>query len=208
MKYLDITLPLRPGMIAFPGDPVFAMEPVSSLAAGDACNLARLTMASHGGTHVDPPAHYLPGAPTVEALELERLIGPATVLDLRGGRRIDRASLQRAGFTGQKRVLLKTDNGPLLDADVFRDDYACLELDGARFLVEAGVWLVGVDYLSVEDHADGGSPVHELLLGAGVIIVECLRLGQAPAGDYELLCLPLLITGADGAPARVVLRRP
>lgn len=206
MRIYDLTLPLRAGMIAFPGDPEFGLRPVSAIADGGAYNLSQLTMGSHTGTHVDPPAHYIQGGPTVEMLPLERLMGPCVVLDLRGCRRIGRAELAAAGLAGQRRVLLRTDNGDLLEQGVFAKSYAALSEAGARFLLEAGVELLGVDYLTPEDHADGDSPLHRLLLGAGVIIVECLRLGHVPPGDYELICLPLPVQGGDGAPARVVLR--
>lgn len=205
MTFYDVTLPLREGMMFFPGDPPFTMSPVFRTSRGDVFNLSALTMCTHTGTHVDPPAHYLDGAPTVDLIAPEVLIGPGTVLDLRGKTRIDRKALESFGRFDCTRVLFKTDNGPKLLEPDFQEDYVHLTEDGAAFLIDRGVRMVGMDYLSVERFHSPGAPVHRALLGAGVLVVEGLDLREVPPGHCKVYCLPLRILGGDGAPARVIL---
>ncbi len=142
----------------------------------------------------------------MDELLLDSLVGPGVVLDLRGKPVIDRKVLSQAPIGRAKRVLFKTDNGPLLLKRDFCENYVHLERDGAEYLVKRGVVLVGIDYLSIERYMNPGAPVHRKLLGGGVVIVEGVHLLSIPPGPYEVFCLPLLIRGADGAPCRVVLR--
>jgi len=206
MKLYDATVTIQEGMVTFPGDPPFKLEPFFSTAQGDPFNLALMSLGTHLGTHVDPPAHYLEGGATVDQLPLESLVGPGVVLDLRGRPCIDRAALEQAPLGDHVRVLIKTDNGPLLLESQFHPDYVYLTEDGARYLVQRGVLLVGIDYCSIERYQNPGAPVHRLLLTAGAVVVECAHLLQVPAGVYEIFCLPLKVLGADGAPARLLLR--
>ncbi len=206
MKLYDATLSIHEKMVVFPGDPPFKKEPVSQIQTGDDFNLTRLTMGTHLGTHVDPPAHYLEAGATVEQIPLESMVGPGVVADLRGRSQIDRHDLEKSNIGDHKRVLLKTDNGPRLLESTFHQNYVHLTEDGARYLVEHKVRLVGIDYLSIEHPENPGSPVHHLLLEAGVLVVEGVHLLEIPPGEYEIFCLPLKIKGADGAPARVLLR--
>ena len=193
---IDISLPIGADTPVWPGDPPVVVEPVTRVEAGDIAGVSRLSLGTHTGTHVDPPAHFLPGATTVDALPLDVLVGPAVVAGVPAGP-IDRASLESLGLAdGSTRVLLKTGA-----AD------GTLTTDGARCLVERAVRLVGIDTLSIEAATDD-YPVHRILLGAGVVIVEGLDLAAAPPGPYELVCLPLRIVGGDGAPARAVLIAP
>ncbi len=207
MKIYDATLPMENGMVGFPGDPVFHIEPHSQRNKGDAFNLALLSMGTHSGTHVDPPAHALDGGATIEKLPLDSLLGPGVLLDVRGKDYIDREVLENGPLGEHSRVLLKTDNGPFLKKRSFYEDYVYLTEDGARFLVEKGVRLVGIDYLSIERYMNPGAHVHRILLEAGVVIVEGVNLVDIPAGPCEIFCLPLCIKGGDGAPARVLVRR-
>ena len=206
MKLYDATLSIHEKMVIFPGDPAFKKEPVSQIQTGDDFNLTRITMGTHLGTHVDPPAHYLEAGATVEQIPLESMVGPGVVADLRGRSQIDRHDLEKANIGDHKRVLLKTDNGPRLVETSFHQDFVHLTEDGARYLVEHKVRLVGIDYLSIEHPENPGSPVHHLLLEAGILVVEGVHLLEIPPGEYEIFCLPLKIKGADGAPARVLLR--
>lgn len=206
---IDITLGIEAGMAVWPGDPAVEVEAVALVAGGSPANVSLVRLGTHTGTHVDPPAHFLDGTDTVERLDLGVLVGPATVVDLQGRPGpIGPADLTGAGLApGTERVLLRTDNsaghrrpgGPLPDA------WVGLSPEGARWLVEGGTRLVGADFLSVEAPAGDGYPVHDILLGAGVVLVEGLDLAPAPAGDYLLACLPLKLIGGDGAPARAVL---
>jgi arylformamidase len=206
MKLYDATLPIHEKMVVFPGDPPFKKEPVSQIQTGDDCNLSRITMGTHLGTHVDPPAHFFANGATVEQIALETLVGPGAVVDLRGCSQIDRHALENASVAGYTRVLMKTDNGPRLLDSAFHQDYVHLTEDGARYLVESEVCLVGIDYLTIDHPSNPGSPVHHLLLEAGILVAEGVHLLDIPPGEYEIFCLPLKIKGADGAPARILLR--
>jgi len=206
MAIYDATLPIEEGMITFPGDPLFRMEQFFVTSSGDPFNLSVLHIGTHAGTHVDPPAHYINGGASVDELPLDVLIGPGVVMGLPGCRCIDSDTLRKAGLQGCKRVFFKTDNSIRLGEKTFREDFVYLTEDGAVHLVEAGVRLVGTDYLSIERFGNAGAPVHHILLSAGVVIVETLNLRDVPVGPCEMYCLPLRVRKGDGAPARVLIR--
>jgi arylformamidase len=206
---IDISRPIGPDTPVWPGDPPVLVEPVARVGDGDPADVSRLVLGTHTGTHVDPPAHFLPGGVTVDALPLDVLVGPAVVADFTAGGPIDAGALESLVLpAGTSRLLLKTSGGSAAGATA-----GDVTADGARWLVERGVRLVGADTLSIEP-ASGETgeasefPVHRILLGAGVVIVEGLDLSGAPAGSYQLVCLPLRIAGGDGAPARAVLIAP
>jgi len=203
MKIYDISISLRPDMAVWPGDPAFGAEPACSIAAGAHCNVTKLHMTSHTGTHVDAPLHFIDGAQSVDQIDLQRLVGPAEVLDCTGMKSVTAAAL-RGRIKPEVIPLLKTDASAMGDGQPFREDYVALAEDAARYLAEAGVKAVGVDYLSVAPFKDG-VPVHRVLLGAGIIAIEGLRLAAVPPGNYTLACLPLRIKKCDGAPARAIL---
>ena len=207
-RLLDVSVLLAPGIATYPGNPELEITPVHRIAEGDSSNNSRLVMGTHTGTHVDAPKHFFDDRPGVDALPLELLVGRARVIDLphRGG--ITEKHLAEAGLREDLRVLFRTPNSALWNSpNGFHADYTYITEDGAKFLVDQGVKVVGVDYLSVEQFHKPGAPAHHALLGAGVIIIEGLNLSDAEAGRYEMYCLPLRIAGADGAPARVVLKR-
>ena len=208
-RLIDVSVLLTPGIATYPGNPAFDMAPVNRIAEGGSANNSRLTMGTHTGTHVDAPKHFIDGRPGVDAMALDLLIGRARVIDVpvRGG--ITAKHLEGAGLREDLRVLLRTPNSKLWNnpREPFHEEYTHLAGDGAKFLVDQGVKVVGVDYLSVEKFHTPGHPAHHALLGANVIIIEGLNLSDAEPGVYEMYCLPLKIEGADGAPARVVLKR-
>jgi len=207
-RLVDVSVLLAPGLATYPGNPEYDITPVRRIADGDSSNSSRLVMGTHTGTHVDAPKHFFDDKPGVDALPLELLVGRARVIDLphRGG--ITERHLADAGLREDIRVLLRTPNSALWNShDGFHTDYTYVTEEAARFLVEQGVKVVGVDYLSVEQFKKPGAPAHHALLGAGVIIIEGLNLSEVEAGQYEMYCLPLRLAGADGAPARVVLKR-
>ena len=206
MKLYDATLAVHEKMVVFPGDPPFKTEPVSRIETGEDYNLTRFSMGTHLGTHVDPPAHFIDNGATVDQVALETLVGPGVVADLRGCPQIDRRALEKAAIAGYKRVLLKTDNGPRLLESPLHPDTVHLAEDGARYLVENRIRLVGIDALSIEHPENPGSPVHHILLEAGVLVAESVHLLEIPPGEYEIFCLPLKIKDGDGAPARILLR--
>jgi arylformamidase len=195
----DVSVPLRTGMVVYPGDPEFSIERVMSLAAGDVANVSRIDLGVHTGTHVDAPLHFVDGASSVEALDLDVLVGPAVVVEVPGPGDVE----PDAVVDGADRILFKTRNSAAWAEDGFYEDYASISPEAATRLVEVGARLVGVDYLSV-----GGVETHRTLLRAGVIAVEGLDLRGIEPGTYSLVCLPLKLDGSDGAPARAILIDP
>ncbi len=206
-RFLDVSVPLEPGTPAYPGNPEFELHPVKRIAHGGSSNVSRLVMGTHSGTHVDAPLHVFDGSVSADELDLDLLIGRARVIDMPRRGAITAGDLASAGLREDLRVLLRTPNSALWNGATFKPDYTHLAEDAARYLVDQGVKVVGIDYLSVEQFKKPGAPAHRALLSQGVIIVEGLNLSEAEPGMYEMYCLPLRITGADGAPARVVLKR-
>jgi arylformamidase len=206
-RFLDISVPLAAGLPTYPGNPEFELHAVKRIADGGSSNVSRIELGTHTGTHVDAPRHFFDDGAPVDALALDLLIGRARVVEVpkRGG--ISEADLAAAGLREDLRVLLKTPNSALWNGTAFRQDYAHLTEGGARYLVDQGVKVVGIDYLSIEQFKKPGAPAHRALLSQGVVVIEGLNLSEVESGMYELYCLPLRIAGADGAPARVVLKR-
>ena len=209
-RLLDISLPVRPDMLVWPGDPAVAVEPSSRIVDGDPANVSQLRLGTHTGTHVDPPSHFLEGAGTADELPLDVLVGDAVVADLTGlpgpigPDELDGVEVPE----GTVRLLLKTDNSRLWDdgpSPAFPDRYVAVSPAGARWLVDRGVRLVGTDFLSIEEKDAPGHPTHVTLLSAGVVIVEGLHLSAVAPGAYTLACLPIKVAGGDGAPARALL---
>lgn len=205
--WIDVSVPLRPGVLHWPGDPPFELERISEIAKGDLCDVSAVRMSSHTGTHLDAPRHFLRDGAGIDRLPLDALIGPALVIEIADRRTILPAELARHAIPRGARVLFKTRNGELWDGRPFTEDYVAVSPEAAEWLVEQEVKLVGVDYLSVGPAGDAGAHVHCTLLSAGVCIVESLQLASITPGDYDLVCLPLNLLDADGAPARALLRR-
>jgi arylformamidase len=206
---IDISLPLHSQMPAWPGSPGLTLIATQRMEDGGAANVSRLDTDVHMGTHVDAPWHFLADGPTVETLALEDLIGQAWVAHLPGTRAVTARDLDEAGVpTGTRRLLLRTDNSELWarQETAFRPDFVALTLDAARWIVDRGIRLVGNDYLSVQRFHDGPD-THRVLLEARTVLLEGINLAGVPPGAWELICLPLRLVGADGAPARAVLRR-
>jgi arylformamidase len=204
-KIHDVTVPLAAGMLAYPGDPSFSLEPVQRLGEGP-FQLSRLVMATHSGTHVDAPAHFVAGGATVDELPLEILLGKARVVEMVVRERVERADLEALDLRDDLRILLKTRMTGQMQRPAYQEDHVYLSEDAALYLVQAGLKLVGFDYLSIDRFGSADYPAHRTLLGAGVIVVEGLDLSGVEPGDYEMACLPLRVAAGDGAPARVVLR--
>lgn len=205
MPLIDVTLGMGNGMIAFPDDPPFEMTSIGSISDGNPYNISSLKLYSHTGTHVDPPRHYFDSGFSVDLIPLSHLVGEAVILDMRGKPRIGAEDIMRSNFRGHSRVLFKTDNSFNLRNGIFAENFCHLTLDGAIFLVQNGIKLVGIDYLSIESFEASDGPVHKTILESGAVIVEALDLLDAPTGPCKVLCLPLKIIDADGAPARVLI---
>ena len=211
MKYYDISVAIRSDLPVWEGDPLVVIRSASSIERGDMANVSRLEIGAHTGTHVDAPVHFVPGRNGADRLALDTLIGTAYVVDLLSVvHEISVEDLRRANIPeGTRRLLCKTSNSNLWSKypSTFYRDFIGISADGANWLIDQGVELVGVDYLGVErfDMVEKGAPTHHALLEAGVVIIEGLNLSDVPAGEYTLLCLPVKIQNADGAPCRAVL---
>ena len=210
MEIIDITAPVSPRSVMWPGQDAPAQEFISHTDRGDSSTVSRWDLSAHTGTHADARMHFIPGGWTIEALDLSRCVGPCRVVDLshlEGD--IGRVDLEAAEVAGTSRLLLKTRNSEqgLLDREGFVEDYAAISLEAAEYLVEIGVEMVGVDYLSVEPFEDKEFNTHHTLLGADVVIFEGLVLAAVEPGVYFLACLPLKLVGSDGSPVRAILIR-
>jgi arylformamidase len=205
LRIHDVTVPLAPGMPVYPDDPPFAIEALKRLGSG-AYNLSRMSLTTHAGTHVDAPAHFLDGGATVDQLPLEILMGKARVVELLARERVERAELEAHDLRDDLRVLLKTRMSGQMQKQGFQEDHLYLARDAALYLAQAGIKLVGFDYVSIDRYGAHEFPAHHALLEAGVVILEGLDLSEVEPGEYDMACLPLRVAGGDGAPARVVLR--
>ncbi len=207
MRTYDITLTISPKLPTWPGDPGVELERVEKIEAGSNANVSRIDMGVHTGTHVDAPYHFLQEGSTVDQLDLSMLAGRAYVLHLPEVDLITAAVLDAAQIPPRtRRVLFKTRNSDYWANDDlgFQEDFVGLSEDGAEYLVQRGVKLVGMDYLSIAPYKQS-RPTHEILLSAGVVIVEGLDLREVSQGRYTIYCLPLKLAHSDGAPARAIL---
>lgn len=207
----DISVPLTSAFPVWPGDPAIQVERRSRMEEGGYCNVSHVSVGTHGGTHMDAPFHFVPDGKRLWELPLDRLIGPCWVADCRGARLVTAAQLDAAGISADvTRLLLRTDNSEWWAEPnyEFHRDFVALSGDGAQWVVERGIQLVGIDYMSIDAFDAEGSPAHHILLPNEVIVVENLDLRTVPLNRaYDLLCLPLsLAAGGDGAPVRAILK--
>lgn len=207
MTIIDISVPLRKDMPVWPGSIGYTHEQTMSFANGDSCNLSNMRIDMHMGTHIDAPLHFLKDGESVDQLRLELFCGLAYVADLAQADSISEKELSALKVPkGVKRILFKTKNSYTLWDKPFDTGFVALTIDGARWLVKQGIRMVGNDYLSIQRYFDGPE-VHNTLLGAGMGVLEGVMLAHVEPGEYELICLPLKVVGAEGAPARAALRR-
>ncbi len=207
-KIYDITLTITPDMPVWPGDPGVKLERVDKIENGANANVSHIDMGVHTGTHMDAPYHFLNHGKSIETLPLDVCIGAVQVVELPDSCDFINAEVLRtAGIqTRLERVLFKTRNSYYWEKNLteFQTDFVGITEDGAQFLVDSGIRLVGIDYLSIAPYKHS-RPTHEILLKSDVVILEGANLSGVPAGNYELICLPMKLGGSDGAPARVVL---
>ncbi len=216
MKIIDISSPLQEGVPVWPGSPGIRLRWFKRVEKGEGANLSELSMDVHIGTHIEGKLHNFTEGESVDQFALETLIGPCTVVYLPEVEAITARSLDQLGMTGwalgmtmngaHERVLFRTKNSEFWKTPIssFREDFVGISPDGARWLVDHGVKLVGIDYLSIAQYGKGHE-VHDILLKAGALIIEGLNLDGVEAGEYELICLPLRLMGREAAPARAVL---
>jgi arylformamidase len=207
MKLIDVSVPLDGNLPNYPGNTSLTLEAVKRLSRGDSSNVSSVHMSVHAGTHVDAPRHMLDGGYAAEGLPLDLLCGRTRVIEVTTRRGVTAEDLAEFDLTEDVRLLIKTHNSRLWGSPEFHADYIGVTEPAAKFLVDRGVKVLGVDYLSVEEYKKAGKPAHHTLLGAGTIVIEGLNLRDVDPGTYEMFCLPLALVGADGAPARVILRQ-
>jgi arylformamidase len=206
--WLDISVPIRPGMVHWPGDPPYCVERVSDMRRGDVANVSLLKLGAHTGTHIDAPLHFVRDGLAIDAAPFDALIGRATVIHIEDRESIKPGELQRHKLERGQRVLLKTRNSPgSWEKGRFVEDFVHIRADAAQYLVDRGVRTIGVDYLSVGGYERDGVQTHQVLLGAGLWLIEGLNLSAVEPGEYEMVCLPLKLEGVEASPARAVLRR-
>ena len=209
MKIYDVTVPISEFVPVYEGDPAVTIRGVSSMAGGDSANVSSLCMGVHTGTHVDAPNHFIDGSRRVAELDIEKLVGPCRVIEVGDSvMAIGPEHLESIGDA--ERILFKTRNSAFWSEQEkgFRKDFTYITPAAAGLLVNAGIKLVGIDYLSVEQFGSTDFATHKILLGQEVVILEGLDLRAIPAGEYEIICLPLKYAGGtgDGSPARTILR--
>jgi arylformamidase len=208
--WYDISVPLKQGMIYFPTDPVPPkIYRFSDRALGSKVTMSMLEIISHTGTHIDSPLHFIEGGSTISDMPLEATVGPARVIEIKDKESIKAAELKTKNIKKGERVLFKTRNSPRwCEAERFSDDYCYLDDDAADYLAKAGVRLVGIDFITIGyiKRPENINKTHTALLSAGIYVMEGCNLGQVPPGEYELICLPLLMYNGDAGPSRAILR--
>ncbi|MEW6361263.1 MAG: cyclase family protein [Acidobacteriota bacterium] len=208
MQIFDVTVPISKNVPIYAGDPPVSINTFASIAAGDAANVSEISFGVHTATHIDAPNHFIPGAATVDQIELETLIGRCRVVAV--GEDILEIGVEHLPNLNEvERLIFKTRNSDFWNTpeEGFRTDYTYLSHWAAEIIAASGIRLVGIDYLSIEKPASTGHPVHKTLLEKGIVILEGLDLRGIEPGDYKIICLPLKYSGGtgDGAPARTVL---
>jgi arylformamidase len=207
-RYWDVSIALKDGMVCWPGDEAPSIKQVTFMEQGDMCNVTKLHMSAHTATHMDAPRHFINSGVGIDQTPLDAMIGSARVVEIADPKAIGRAELELLQPKRGERLLFKTRNSrDAWGKPDFDKDFVYIADEGAQYLVECGVRTVGVDYLSIGGFYHDTVETHVTILGAGIAVIEGLDLSAVEAGEYELICLPLKIAGADGAPARVVLRR-
>ena len=205
--WIDISVPLKSGMVNWPSDPPARISHVKEMEKGDPCTVSLIEMGAHTGTHMDAPAHFVRGGRGISTMPLDASIGPARVITIRDRESIKPEELARHHIRRGERILFRTRNSEQCwDTDTFVEDFVYISAAAAHYLVERRVRLVGIDYLSVGGFRKDGMETHQALLKAGIWVLEGLNLKKVRQGRYQLVCLPLKIDGGDGAPARAVLR--
>lgn len=206
--WIDVSVPLKNGMVHWPGDKAFSRSLTESIDKGDQANVSEMTGSVHTGTHMDAPVHFINGGRAIDTIPLEACMGPARVIRIDDPEVIRISELEPHGIAAGERILFRTKNSDhVWKTDAFQTDFVHIPADTASWLAERRILTVGVDYLSVGGYQSDGAETHRALLGGGVWIIEGLVLTDIEPGDYDLICLPLKLVGSDGAPARAILRK-
>jgi arylformamidase len=210
-SWIDVTTTLDPSTTpVYEGDAPMTFTFLKDMRKGDPLTLSAYSLGAHSGTHVDAPMHFVAGGASIDQIPIDRLIGPARVIEIADGvQAIDATELAKHDWRGAPRILFRTRSSirGWMTQPNFHRDFAYIAPDAAQVLADANVQLVGIDYLSAEQFAAPAPRAHQILLGKGIPIVEGLSLAGVRGGDYDLIVLPMKVGGHEGAPARAVLRR-
>ncbi len=208
--WIDATATLAAGRTpVYEGDAPMVFSFLKDMRKGDGLTLSKYELGAHSGTHIDAPMHFIKDGASIDAVKIASLIGPARVIVIADSvQAITAAELNRLDWKGVERILFRTRSSShgWMDSAQFHRDFAYVAGDAADSLAAAGVKLVGIDYISAEQFAAPAPLAHRALLGKGIPIVEGLDLRNAPAGDYDLIILPIKVAGHEGAPSRAILR--
>lgn len=206
-EYIDISFPYYDGMAIYPNNPKYCCRKVSNLQNGDSCNVSRIEMGTHTGTHLDAPSHFIRNGMTVDEIPLDWINGKARVLHIEGDV-ITKTYLKRYTIEEGDIIIFRTSNSNMFGGDKVLESYVTLDYEGAEYLVERRVKMIGIDYMTIERPRalrEQGKSVHQIILGAKIPILETLDLRNVEEGEYVLMCFPLKLTGGDGSPVRAVL---
>jgi arylformamidase len=210
-EWIDATATLDPATTpVYEGDAPMKFDFLKDMRKGDGFTLSVYSMGAHSGTHIDAPMHFILNGAPIDRVPLEPLIGSARVIEIPDAvQAINAAELSRHNWLGAERVVFRTRSTlrGWMSSPTFHRDFAYVAPDVAQLLADAGVKLVGVDYISAEQFGAPAPMTHRILLGKGIPIVEGLSLDRVPGGDYDLIVLPIKVGGHEGAPARAVFRR-
>jgi arylformamidase len=210
-SWIDVSAPIDPKTApVYPGNAPIKLEFMLNYDKGNTLALSSYSLGAHTGTHVDAPLHFIKGGMSVDLVPLQHFVGPARVIDCSADAKlIDAAELNKPDWKGARRILFRTRNSRnhWMTDPTFHEDFTYLAPDAAQLLADAGVELVGIDYLSIEKFHSPEPKTHLALLTKGIPVVEGLSLADVTAGDYDLIVLPLRITGHEAAPARAILKR-
>ena len=206
-KIYDLTVPLKEGVINYPGDPPFKMKELSAIDAGNPFELNKISMSTHTGTHIDFPAHFIKKGKRNADFLAEHFILTAIGADFPEMQKIHRKLLEKLELQANTALLLKTQNTyrNLLASGEYAGDYVYLTEDAADYCIEKKLKLVGIDYISVENPRSDSFTVHRKLLSNEILILENINLTNVPSGIYTLIALPLFIPAAEAAPVRAIL---
>jgi len=205
-EWFDVTAPIFPGMSHWPGDPEISIHHVKEKQRGDMANVSLIKMGSHTGTHMDAPLHFIKHAKDISQLPIDCMVGRALVITIKDKEKITLEEIKDTGIEEGMHVLFKTSNSAQDWTVKYMSDYVYVSTEVAHFLKDKKIKVVGVDYLSI-GHEHNDKEVHLTLLGAGIWIIEGLRLQEVPSGEYDIFCFPLKLLGGDGAPSRVLLKK-
>ena len=206
--WIDASVPLHTGMVHWPTDPSVRIERFADMDKGAVCNVSKMDMCAHAGTHMDGLNHFIQDGAPLDTVPFDALIGPCRVIEIKDADSVKPAELKQHKIRKSERILFKTRNSKRnWWEEHFDPKFIHISHAAAEHLVDCGIRTVGIDYLSVGGYQRDGVECHQVILGAGIWIIEGLNLRQVKPGKYDLICLPVKIRNGDGAPARAILRR-